>query len=131
MKKAGILNRDIASILARMGHTDTIMIADCGLPVPDDTICIDLSVKFGMPDFATVLASVADDMVIEKMTFAEEIKTENPSLHKRIKADYSDLSIRYITHENLKQEIKNAKAVIRTGEATPFANVIIQSGVSF
>ncbi|SFB12172.1 D-ribose pyranase [Lentibacillus halodurans] len=131
MKKAGMLNRDIASILARMGHTDTIIIADCGLPLPDDTVTIDLSIKIGTPDFLMVLEAVAQDMVIEEMTLAEEIKTANLALHNRLKSDYADVPIRYMTHEGLKGEIKHTKAVIRTGESTPFANTILKSGVIF
>ncbi|SFE21152.1 ribose transport protein RbsD [Lentibacillus persicus] len=131
MKKTGILNREIASVLAGMGHTDTLIIADCGLPIPDNTAAIDLSVKLGTPDFRTVLEAVAEDMVIEEMTLAEEVKTSNPVLHTQVTKDYADIPLQYIAHENLKQETNHAKAVIRTGEATPFANVILKSGVIF
>ncbi|QKY70060.1 D-ribose pyranase [Lentibacillus sp. CBA3610] len=131
MKKAGILNRDIASVLAGMGHTDTLIIADCGLPIPDDTVVVDLSLKLGTPDFLSVLEAVAEDMAIEDMTMAEEIKTANMSLHNQVTSNYAGIPIQYISHENFKLEIKQAKAVIRTGEATPFANVILKSGVIF
>lgn len=131
MKKAGILNRDIASVLAGMGHTDTLIIADCGLPIPDDTEVVDLSLKLGTPEFLTVLEAVAEDMAIEDMTMAEEIKTENIALHNQVTSNYANIPIQYMSHENLKREIKHAKAVIRTGEATPFANVILKSGVIF
>lgn len=131
MKKTGILNREITTVLARMGHTDTIIIADCGLPVPDDTVMIDLSLTLGTPDFLSVLKAVADDMVIEEMTLAEEIKTENLLLHNQLTSEYSRFPTTYISHEELKHAIKNAKAVIRTGEATPFANVILKSAVIF
>ncbi|ALX50251.1 D-ribose pyranase [Lentibacillus amyloliquefaciens] len=131
MKKTGMLNRDIASVLARMGHTDTLIIADCGLPIPDEIMTIDLSIKLGTPDFLSVLESVADDMTIEKMALAEEIKTSNLALHSKLKTDYAGIPTTYLSHENLKRETSNAKAVIRTGETTPFANVILKSGVIF
>ncbi|HLS09257.1 D-ribose pyranase [Lentibacillus sp.] len=131
MKKAGILNRDIASVLARMGHTDTLIIADCGLPIPDETVTIDLSLKLGTPDFLSVLEAVAEDMAIEEMTLAEEIKTSNLSLHNQLKTDYAEIPTMYMSHEDLKRHIRNAKAVIRTGEASPYANVILKSGVIF
>ncbi|HLR62700.1 MAG TPA: D-ribose pyranase [Lentibacillus sp.] len=131
MKKTGMLNRDIASILARMGHTDSIIIADCGLPIPDETVTIDLSLTLGIPDFLSVFRAVAEDMAIEEMTLADEIKTSNPALHNQLKTDYAGIPATYMSHNDLKHNITNAKAVIRTGEATPFANVILKSGVIF
>jgi D-ribose pyranase len=131
MKKTGILNRDIASILARLGHTDTIVIADCGLPIPDHIPCIDLSIKLGEPSFTSVLEAVINDMVVEKMTLAQEIKLKNSALHAKLVNDYSDMDMDYLTHDELKQQLHHVKAIIRTGEATPYANVILQSGVLF
>ena len=58
MKRQGILNSDISRVLSYMGHTDTICIGDCGLPIPDETERIDLAVKFGQPSFMDVLEEV-------------------------------------------------------------------------
>ncbi|PAE14687.1 D-ribose pyranase, partial [Virgibacillus sp. 7505] len=58
MKKLGILNRDIARVLASLGHTDLIVIADCGLPIPSGVECIDLSIRLGVPNFVDVLTEV-------------------------------------------------------------------------
>ncbi|UOQ94824.1 D-ribose pyranase [Halobacillus shinanisalinarum] len=129
MKKTGILNRELASILARLGHTDTIIIADCGMPIPEDTKCVDLSVTLGSPSFESILQVIADDMEIEAITLAEEMKQHNASIHDNV-LSYSK-SIHYTSHEDLKTQAKNAKAVIRTGENTPYANAILQSGVIF
>ncbi|GGJ87797.1 D-ribose pyranase [Lentibacillus kapialis] len=131
MKKTGILNRDIASVLARMGHTDTLVIADCGLPIPDGTMTIDLALTVGTPDFLSVLKAVTNHMAVEEMILAEEIKTSNLTLYNQLITDYDGIPTTYLTHESVKHDISNAKAVIRTGEATPFANVILKSGVFF
>lgn len=131
MKKTGILNRDIATILARLGHTDTIVIADCGLPVPEHVPCIDLSIRLGIPGFSTVLEMICEDMVIEKMTFAQEIKGKNSALHTFLLKEYSEIPFDYISHEDLKRKLREAKVIIRTGEATPYANVILHAGVLF
>ncbi|SDQ83560.1 D-ribose pyranase [Virgibacillus salinus] len=131
MKKSGILNRDIATALARLGHTDTIVIGDCGLPIPNEVPCIDLSLEFGTPKFTSVLKAVSADMMIEEMTFASEIKDNNKALYDEISEEYKDIPKNYITHENLKKETGNSQVIIRTGEATPFANVILKSGVIF
>jgi len=131
LKKSGVLNRDIATLLAMLGHTDTIVIADCGLPIPNEIPCIDVSLKLGTPNFTSVLEVLAEEMEIEKMTLANEIKTDNSKLHVQLMKDYTTIPMEYISHEELKHRINKAKAVIRTGEATPFANAILQAGVIF
>lgn len=70
MKRLGILNSDIARVLAYMGHTDTLAIGDCGLPVPDTTERIDLALEFGKPSFMDVLKPVSKDMKIEIIVLA-------------------------------------------------------------
>jgi D-ribose pyranase len=131
LKRHGILNSEIASVLAHMGHTDTIVIADCGLPIPDHVKKIDLAITKGLPAFIDVLQHVLEDMVVEKVTLAEEIRTFNPELLSRIERCIPHLKPDYLTHEQFKIRLNSAKAVIRTGEATPYANIILQSGVIF
>lgn len=131
MKKTGILNRELTKVLAKLGHTDKIVIADCGLPIPEDTTCVDLSLTLGKPSFLTVLEAVAEDVEVEHITFAEEIKTNNQALHQASKEVFQDVSVDYVTHERLKGEMQHVKAVIRTGEATPFANILLHAGVIF
>ncbi|HJV16522.1 MAG TPA: D-ribose pyranase [Bacillales bacterium] len=131
MKKNGILNSHISEVLSRMGHTDTIVIADCGLPIPDETIRIDLSLKKGTPSFMETLEAVLADMKIEKVTLAEEIKGNNPEIEKKVVNQIDGVPVDYVSHEELKQLTKKAKAVIRTGEITPYANIILHAGVIF
>lgn len=131
MKKHGILNSHISEVLSKMGHTDTIVIADCGLPIPDETLRIDLSLKIGTPSFLETLQAVLEDMAIEKVTLANEINENNPQVEKEVISLVNGVPVEYITHEELKALTKNAKAVIRTGEATPYANIILHAGVIF
>lgn len=126
-----MLNRDIATALTRLGHTDTVIIADCGLPIPESTPCIDVSLSVGDPKLTAVLEAVVNDMEIDGITLANEIKRNNQTVHGEIKETYKEIPINYISHEELKNRLKEAKAVIRTGEATPYANVILQAGVIF
>ena len=118
MKRLGILNSDIARVLAYMGHTDTLAIGDCGLPVPDTTERIDLAIEFGKPSFMDVLKPVSNDMKIEKIVLAEQ------ETGKKIE-------IEFVSHTELKKRTANCKAVIRSGEITPYANIILQSGCIF
>ena len=129
MKKKGILNRELAGIFAKLGHTDQIVIADCGLPIPDGVPCIDLSYKLGEPAFLTILQTVLDDLVVEKVIAAEEITAGNPDIYKELTNLGTELEM--VRHEQFKQLTAKAKVIIRTGEATPYANVILQSGVVF
>ena len=133
MKRHGILNSDISRVLSYMGHIDRICIGDCGLPIPDETERIDLVVKFGVPTFMDVLKEVGDDMKIEKIVLAEEIKEHNPQVLAEITEYFKgqDVEVEYVSHVGLKQMTRECKAVIRTGETTPYANIILQSGCIF
>lgn len=135
MKRMGILNADISRVLSYMGHTDTIAVGDCGLPIPDETERIDLAVTFGQPGFMEVLRVVAADMKVEKIVLAEEIKEKNPEVLRQIEELFSEnetgFNFEFIPHAELKNQTKQCKAVIRTGETTPYANIILQSGCIF
>lgn len=132
MKKLGILNSDIAKVLADLGHTDKIAIGDAGLPVPDDVKKIDLALTLSEPSFLSVLQVVLSDMKVESVVLAEEIKAQNaPQLAAVETALTEGEAITYVSHEDFKEQLKDVKAVIRTGEATPYSNIILQSGVIF
>ena len=77
MQKHGILNSKIAKVLADLGHTDRIMIADCGLPIPRDVERIDLALEFGVPSFLDVLRVVMDNMKVEQYLIASEMDLQN------------------------------------------------------
>ena len=133
MKKQGILNSDISRVLSYMGHTDTICIGDCGLPIPDEVERIDLALVFGEPTFMRTLEIVAGDMKVEKIVLAEEIKTQNPDVLKKVEELFADqeIEVEFVPHTELKARTHDCKAVIRTGEITPYANIILQSGCIF
>lgn len=120
-----------------MGHTDRLCIGDCGLPIPEETKRIDLAVKFNMPTFMDVLKEVAKDMKIEKIFLAEEIKSNNPAVLNEIETYFAKSETGfipetvYIPHVELKEMTRECKAVIRTGETMPYANIILQSGCIF
>ncbi|MFA5604211.1 MAG: D-ribose pyranase [Bacilli bacterium] len=134
MKKSGILNSDISTLLSHLGHTDLIAIGDCGLPIPDDVLKIDISLNLGSPSFIDVLKEILKDMKVEGVIMASEIATQNKSLLNdtiKILEEEKIKDVKYISHEDFKNKIKEVKAVIRTGENTPYANIILRSGVIF
>jgi D-ribose pyranase len=106
------------------------VIADAGLPVPAGVPKIDLAVTVGNPSFEAVVKAVHGDMVVEKVFAAEEIVAENAKQHAFLTSEFPD-QISYVPHEEFKQMTRQAKAVIRTGEDTPYSNCILQAGVFF
>lgn len=131
MKKHGIINSDIAKVLVDLGHTDQVCIADAGLPVPTGTSKIDLALSKGFPSFLDVLKLVLADMWIERVYIASEIKENNPEVLAEILRLVDADIIQWVTHTEFKAMSKNSKAIIRTGEMTPYANIILQSNVHF
>ena len=129
MKKTGLLNSNIERLLTTLRHTDSIVIADCGLPIPAHVPEIDIAVALGEPSFMRILELIRDNMQIESVVLAEEIKMHNSGIHQTLTTQFDDIT--YVSHEQFKIQTKNAKAIIRTGEATPYANIILRSGVIF
>lgn len=126
MKLKGILNSDIAKGLADLGHTDLIAIGDCGLPI-DPEKKIDISLKLGEPKFIDVLEVLLEDFSVEYYYLAEEIKENNPDQEKNIEKLFEGVECEYISHEDFKKKLADVKFVIRTGETTPYSNIILQS----
>lgn len=131
MKKIGVLNYEISEVIAKMGHTDSIAIGDCGLPIPDETKRIDLALIKNIPTFIDTLKAVMLELKVEEVVIAEETVNVSPHIFDEIKREIGDVKINLVSHEQLKEELKNCKAVIRTGEQTPYANIILKSGVVF
>lgn len=139
MKKGHLLNAELSYVVARLGHTDTLTIADAGLPIPAGTQRIDLALTSGTPGFLQVVETITQEMQVESALIAEEIKHHNPQLHSELIAlleslqqhQGNTLSIRYISHEQFKQQTQRSQAVVRSGECSPYANVILSAGVTF
>ncbi len=131
MKKTTLLNQPVSSVIAGLGHTDTLVIADAGLPIPEETRRIDLAVKAGTPGFIETLSTVLTEMQVEKAIIAEEMTQVSPEMFAALKEVLGDIPIEMVTHLIFKEMTRNARAVVRTGEFTPYANVILVSGVTF
>jgi D-ribose pyranase len=128
MKKVGVINQPIAAVVARLGHTDTIAIADAGLPIPATTQRIDLALTTGVPSFLETLRVVLSELFVEKAVVAEEMKTVSPQMYAALLEVLGDVPVEAIPHMDFKRETAGTKAIIRTGEFTPYANVILVAG---
>ena len=131
MKKIGILNSEISKVISELGHTDKIVIGDAGLPVPPQVKRIDLALKQGVPSFIETVETVLQEMQVETAYIAIEMEKVNPAKKEELLSLLPGVSIKTMTHEELKTLTHEAKAIIRTGEFTPFANVVLEAGVIF
>jgi D-ribose pyranase len=131
MKKTGVINAPMAAIIAELGHMDMVAIADAGLPIPKTVSRIDLALKKGSPSFIETLEVVLTEMQVEKVILAEEIKQHNLPIWNVIQRLFDADSIEFVTHDHFKDITKETRAIIRTGEFTPYANIILVSGVVF
>ncbi|MDE7504566.1 D-ribose pyranase, partial [Streptococcus agalactiae] len=124
MKKTGILNSHLAKLADDLGHTDQVCIGDLGLPVPNGIPKIDLSLTSGIPSFQEVLDIYLENILVEKVILAEEIKEANSDQLSRLLAKLDNsVNIEYVSHNHLKQMTQDVKAVIRTGENTTYTNI--------
>lgn len=132
MLKGGILNPQIAKVFAEIGHMDTIVVSDAGLPMPNGVERIDLAWKPNEPGYIEVLKEVLKNIVVEKAILANEIKTVSPDMHNQILDTLpKDLPIEYVQHVDLKKLTEKSRAIIRTGEFTPYPSVILVAGCAY
>ncbi len=128
MRCGGILNADLLGAMGRLGHTDLVVVCDAGLPIPPGPAVVDLAFRFGVPSFEEVLTGLLEELVVEGAIAAEEVH-QNRATQQLLKSRFPDLGL--VWHEELKRMVAGAKLVVRTGEATPYSNVILRCGVPF
>jgi len=131
VKKGGVLNQAVSEVIAGMGHMDMLVIGDAGLPTPSGVRRIDLAVREGVPGFVETVETVATELQAERIIVAEETKGTSPRIQAAISDIFDGVPMETVSHEELKELSKRAVAVIRTGEFTPYANVVMVSGVLF
>jgi D-ribose pyranase len=131
MKRTTLLHADLSEVIARLGHGDLLVIGDAGLPIPDGPRRIDLAVSANVPRFHEVLAAVLAEMQVESAVFAEELAPKNPSVHADLLERLGDTPASRVSHEQFKALTRGARAIVRTGEFSPYANVILRAGVVF
>lgn len=131
MKKGRILHPQLSRVIASMGHTQGLVIADCGLPIPMGVERVDLALCEHVPSFLATLDAILTEFEVEELVLAEEIKTHNPEMLKGIEQRLGSKPIKWVTHETFKTMTENCEAIVRTGECSPYANVILKSGVIF
>ncbi len=139
MKKTGLLHPAVSHVIASMGHTDGLVVCDAGLPIPEGPERIDVAVSPGVPSFLQVLDAVTGELQVERVLIAGEFQHAGRDLYPQLIAAIERLgeeqgrpiTIDRVSHEDFKRATTSARAVVRTGECTPYANIILYAGVTF
>lgn len=139
MKKSTLIHSELSHVVASLGHTDEVTICDAGLPIPPSVSRIDLALTHGVPSFADTVRVVLSEMQVEGVILAQEFAQVSPDHHSALLEELQreqtstgrTIAIEYVSHEAFKARTHQSRAIVRTGECTPYANVIFQSGVVF
>ena len=133
MKKSGILHSELARIVAGMGHGDKLVVCDSGYPIPHGKPVADVILTVGVPGVVQTLTTILQELHIEGVIVAEEVERRSVTMFRQIQNAAGPVPLKKISHEEFKQLTRNENNIsfVRTGEATPFANVILVAGVVF
>lgn len=132
MKSGGLLHAELSGIVAALGHGDLLVVGDAGLPAPGSIPVIDLAVSPDVPDVPQVLRAILGELVVEAGYANEEQPGIAPDAARAIEAVWPrDVPLERIDHATLKDLSGDARAIVRTGAFTPYANVILVAGVPF
>jgi len=130
MKKSPLLNIALSQLIASLGHGDMVIVGDAGLPVPPGVPLIDLALTRGIPGFIDTVQAIVSEMQVDYHFVADELALHSPAMASQLDA----LALpdrRTLSHVELKQLSKTARAIVRTGEYTPYANIVLVAGVVF
>ena len=129
MLKTGILNPHVLSLLARVRHTNLVVIADRGFPFWPLIETVDLSLVDGVPTVLQVLTAVRQNFVIDQAYMAEEFLKVNTATTRRAFATaFAGAKLTHEPHIDFKKRVPHAIGLIRTGDTVQYANMILVSG---
>lgn len=131
MKKIGTLNQPLSNVIAGLGHMDQLVVADAGLPIPAHVERIDLALKEGLPGFIETLHVILEEVQVESAVIAQEMLSTSPQVYQQLGELLGGIPLKTVPHDEFKSMTGSARAVVRTGEFTPYANVILVAGVVF
>jgi D-ribose pyranase len=133
MKKKGVLNSELARIIAGMGHGDLLVVCDSGFPIPHHSPVADVILTVNVPRLVETLKVILEELHVEGAIIANEMeKISNPMYHE-VKRALADIPLKKISHAKFKQLTRSSENIsfVRTGEATKYSNVILVAGVIF
>ena len=135
MKRTRLLNSELSYAVSRIGHTASITVCDAGLPIPAGVQRIDLAIERGYPSFIKTLDALLSEMMVEEIVVASEIHEKNSDVFHAMMDVFQrhqmTPTVTDVPHDEFKRLTNDSQVIVRTGECTPYANVILKSGVVF
>lgn len=129
MKRTFLLHQGLSAAVAGIGHTDTMAVVDAGYSIPRDAHRIDLAVRPHLPRLTDILEAVNSELCVDEYFVAEEMTAVNPRLLTEIERVLRGVPGHQVAQSEFKARVRDAKDVVRTGEYTPFGNVLLVGGV--
>ena len=132
-KSATTINPALSRVISETGHTDLLVVTDAGLPIPLGSERIDLAYRPGAPAFLDVLDTVLGELVVEGATVSAEVAEKSPEVLEALRERFAGMGfeIELLPHVEFKKLTHGARAFVRSGEFTPYANVILHAGVAY
>lgn len=128
MIKSGLLNPAVLQLLARIRHTNTLVISDRGFPFWPQIETVDLSLVDDVPTVLQVLDAIKANFVIGRGYAAAEFKTHNDkAIQAALSARFKKIPLIFEPHVEFKKRVPHAIGLIRTGGSIPYSNLIIES----
>ncbi len=129
----GTLNGQLSRVISELGHTDRIVVTDAGLPIPRPVERVDLALRQGIPAFLDVLDTVLAEVQVQAALLSSEIRDASPEMLRAIEQRLESRGVTptFVPHVDFKQATATAKAAVRSGEFTAFANVLLTAGVVY
>jgi D-ribose pyranase len=128
MLKSGILNPQVLDLIARIRHTNTLVISDWAFPFWPQIETVDISLTHGIPTVLDVLDLLTPVFQIGRIWQAEEFVAHNPrETVERFAKSFGDIPVTREAHVDFKKRVPLAIGLIRTGDSTPYGNVILES----
>jgi len=125
-----LLNAELSHAIASMGHGDLMIVCDAGFPIPSTAWRIDLAIVPDVPDLETVLTVISQNMIAERVGYADVLAQFNAPMLERVKRLFPDADHEPVKHEAILTEMAaKAKAIVRTGAFDPWGNILLYAGV--
>jgi len=135
VKRTRLLNSELSYEISRIGHTASITVCDAGLPISQGVKRIDLAIESGYPSLIRTLDAILSEMMVEEIVVASEIDTKNLEVYRQMmdvfRTHGMEPIVTRVPHTEFKELTRSSEVIVRMGECTPYANVILKSGVVF
>lgn len=124
----GLVNPQISSLVCRIRHTNTLVIADAAFPFWPQIETVDISLVKGIPTIIEVLDAILPNFKAGEVFMAREFKECNDrKTQNAFRRACRGVKMTFEPHLEFKKRVPLAVGLIRTGDTTPYGNLILVS----